>query len=105
MGDYKPLYLSLAILFIIGVLIPSIISPFADLEELKEDFEGNIITNGISIFGFNINPFNIIPRNLRDSLEEYSLYFGLIPNVIKIPALILFWLGIIYTFIKLLPTT
>jgi hypothetical protein len=116
MGEYQPLYLSLFIILIIGVVLPVFMG--AIIQEPQPDDINSLVTgiielvdNGVTfdlgtIIGtFNVNPFNILGTTLKGSLINYLTAFGYIPLWLLIPLLIIITIGIFYTVIKLLPTT
>lgn len=109
MSDYKPLYLSLGMIFVVGILLPFMISSFIDLNNVE--VSGivtpiiDLVENGVSIFTFSINPFNIFGETIKNSIIDYLKYFSLIPDLIIIPYVLITLFGIFYTFIKMLPTT
>lgn len=113
--DYKPLYISLTLIFVIGVVIPFILAGIVDLNEIQTSNVVvtpiiNFVNNGFSLnflglgnFSFNI--FDFFGETLKQSLITYLSYFGLIPEVIIIPYIIIVLVGIVYTIVKMLPTT
>lgn len=107
--DYIPLYITLGLLFVIGVLMPVVIGDFVDVEEPPESSLMNpIITifgEGIGFYGFNLNIFGFLGDTLQTSLTNYVTMFAFIPNMLLIPLIIVMITGIVYTIIKLLPTT
>lgn len=119
-GDWFPLYLSLIILFLLGGLIPLIIQGFVS-EGIYDESSFiapliNVVDNGftiadITLFGWNIwdginfNPFDWFGADFNSFIINQISAFTFIPNYISIPLLIICILGLIYTLIKLLPTT
>jgi hypothetical protein len=109
MGDYVPLYYSLAIIFLIGILLPVVITSVVDIN--PDDIGGlvgflvDIVEEGVSFFTFSFNPFDILGEDLKNQLVNYIASFGYIPEVILYPLLIFVIIGFIYTLVKLLPTT
>ncbi len=121
MSEWKPLYFSLAIIFIVGGLIPFIISGFVDLEDIE--IEGvigtlvDIVQNGLdleifdlSIMGFNVGTvsfdlFGFTGETIRAFVINQLVAFSVIPIYIKIPLLALVIVGFIYSIVKLLPLT
>lgn len=109
MTDYRPLYFTLALLLIIGVVLPMIVSDFVNVSEVETDSILDplitIIDEGVGIFGFNLNIFGFLGDTLQGSLVDYLTIFALIPENILIPLLLIMITGIVYTIVKLLPTT
>ena len=107
--DYVPLYITLGLIFIIGVGIPLMVSDFVDTSETVPDSAisplVDLVENGISIFTFNINIFGFLGDTLQNALVDYLTIFSYIPDLILIPLIIIMIVGIAYTFIKILPTT
>jgi len=93
--DYVPAYISIGILFIIGVFLPLMLQGFIDVDSLKEN-ESVLDDNSILDF---------LPRDISENLYNYSLYLGLIPTIIRTPLVIIMLFGFIYTGIKILPLT
>lgn len=116
MGDYTPLYWSLAIIFTVGIFIPLFVNSVVQEpqpEEINSLVAGviNTIENGITfdlgaiIGSFNINPFNILGPNLKQNLIYYLTAFGYLPMGILIPLIVITSIGVFYTVVKILPTT
>jgi hypothetical protein len=109
MTDYKPLYFTLTLLLIIGVVMPLIISDFVDVSEVETDSILDplitLVNEGVGIFGFNLDIFGFLGDTLQDSLVDYLTIFALIPEIILIPLIIIMIIGIVYTIVKMLPTT
>lgn len=108
--DYKPLYISLGLIIIIGVILPLILLNFTETKQIPDENSIlspviNIIENGVTIFSFNIDLFSFFGETIKTNLITYLSAFAFIPNIILIPLLIIIITGILYTFIKLLPTT
>lgn len=114
-GDYRPLFFSLGFILFVGLLLPLIISSLVETPPISEvtgvmspfvDFvdEGFCIT-ALLLGEICINPFDLLGDTLKDYLVDSLITLSIIPNEILIPILILTTLGIIYTIIKLLPTT
>lgn len=107
--DYIPLYITLGLLFSVGVLMPLVIGDFVDVDNPPENSIMNpivdLIENGISFFTFELNIFSILGDDLQESLVNYVKTFAFIPNLILIPLIIIMIIGVGYTVIKLLPTT
>lgn len=115
MGEYKPLYVFLFIVFLVGIIFPVAISGFVDISELDH---GNslviniidFIDNGIEIsfpvlgtFELNFPLFYIdfVSENLTNYLEG----FVYVPSYVLIPLVIFMLFSLGYAVIKLLPTT
>lgn len=114
MGEWTPLYISLIILFVIGLVIPALMSHFvtegsynydsfvAPLIEVMED--GFDITL-FWIYDTNINPFLWFGVSFRDFLVDQMSAFSYIPSYFSLPLIFIVIAGIIYSIVKLLPTT
>lgn len=106
--DYRPLFFALGIIIIIGVLMPLVVLPYVDYEFLPEDSAMvpliDLVQNGISIFGFELNIFGFL-GNVQDDFVNYLSMFAFIPDIILIPMIILIITAIVYTIIKMFPTT
>lgn len=116
MGEYTPLYISLALLIIIGVVLPAIINSVVtnpNPDEINSLSTGmiDLVENGLtfnlgSIIGtFTVNPFNILGSELKAGLTDYITALGYLPLWILIPVIIIITTGFIYSTIKLFPTT
>lgn len=107
--DYVPLYITLGMLFCIGVLMPLTISDFVDTETIETESILNplidVVEEGVGIFTFNLDIFGFLGETLRGALVDYLTIFSFIPEIILIPLIIIMITGIVYTIIKLLPTT
>lgn len=117
MGDYAPLYFSVMILLLVGVLLPLVIAPFTagkpsqdslltPMVELVDD--GACIDVPLLFFGnkeFCFSPFSWFGDEIKLGFVTYFSAFTYIPPVILIPLIIIMMLGFTYTIIKLLPTT
>jgi hypothetical protein len=112
MSDWKPLYYSLGITFILGIILPLILIPFGATAEIGEEASGifsklsGIIENGIGIFGFSFNPVQLILGETgKNFISKNLLALGLLPEVLQMVIFIFIITGWVYTIIKLLPTT
>lgn len=107
--DYVPLYITLGMLFIIGVFMPLVVSDFVDVESPPESsFLNPLITlfdEGVSIFTFNLDIFGFLGETIQTALVNYVSIFAFIPNILLIPLMIIMIIGVVYTIIKMLPTT
>ena len=109
MSEWKPLYISMIILFIVGILLPSFMNSFVEIN--PDDVSGltggviNLIENGVDFFGSDIDVFGYLPQTIEDSIIEYISGFGYLPDWLQLFTIFIFSIGIFYTFIKLLPTT
>lgn len=103
--DYRPLMYSVVLILIVGVVMPLIISPYVDVDDIPEESAMNplitLFDEGVSIFGFSINIFGFL-GDLQDNLVDYISIFAFIPNIVLIPLVIIMVLGIVYTLIKLI---
>lgn len=98
MGEWAPLYISLIILVIIGLVVPVLVFPFVP--------EGEYNYNSlISPLIDNIEDSSVINTNFQNMLISYLSAFSYIPNYITFPLFLFILVGIIYTGIKLLPLT
>lgn len=109
MGEYWPLYVSLGILLVVGVLVPLVVADFYDPSEIEVsgvlsplfDFIDNGITVDLPLIGeIGINPFDWI-GSLKDSLLDYISYMSMIPNILLVPLTIIMIIGIIWGLIAL----
>lgn len=123
MSEGTPLILSVILLFLVGSLLPIMVGDFVDFSETPEGTMGNIVTpmvdfvdDGISVFSLvNINAFGWLGDPLPDNPEgrnqvqksmiNYLNTWAYVPSAIAIPLLIIMFLSILYSIIKLLPTT
>jgi len=107
--DYVPLYISLAIIFMIGVGVPLLVSDFIDTTTINQSSLMtplvNFVQDGVSIFGFNLDLFGFLGDTLQNALVGYLTIFTYINDIILIPLIIIMITGIVYTVIKVLPTT
>lgn len=109
MGEWTPIYISLIIILVMGIIVPFAVNLVVDVE--TEEIEGpasgiiDLIENGVDIFTYNLNPFNFIDSELKFSLINWIRGFGYLPVWLQYFSLLLVNIGFFYTFIKLLPTT
>lgn len=96
-------------LFTIGVLMPFVISDFVDVTNPPESSIMNplitLFDEGVSIFTFNLNLFGFLGETLQTAIVNYLSIFAFIPNILLIPMAIIMIIGVVYTIIKMLPTT
>lgn len=113
-GDWLPLYISLGILFVLGGLIPILISGFVpDGEYNNEAFITPIrdfVENGIDIDlplvpDITFSPFGWFGDDIQEYIVDKYNAFTYVPDLIAIPLLIIMLIGFFYTIIKLLPFT
>jgi hypothetical protein len=119
MGEWEPMFYALIGLFIIAGIIPFFLTGFVDVEDVNINNtvlnntinfieDGTNITIPIPIFPDIVIPFNIfsyVSEGVKDFIVTELTYLSLIPNWILYPFIVLFLLGLIYSIIKLLPTT
>lgn len=114
MGEWTPLYISLFILLIIGGIIPGIASSFLEEGQYNHDsFVAPLIDKvnygfDVELFWFyqtNINPFALFGTGVQQFIVNQLSGFSYVPPYISFPLLLLVVVGIIYTIIKMLPTT
>jgi hypothetical protein len=116
-GDWIPLYISLAILFISGGFIPAVISSFLSVGQYNQDSFAvpiiGFIENGFQLpilswipFLQNyatINPFSWFGSGFQAFLVSQFSAFTFIPNYISIPLLFIMAFGFLYTILKMIP--
>lgn len=110
-GDWKPIYVSFSILFVLGIILPFVINSVIDVN--PDDISGfasyfyDMVENGVDlpVLPGSINIFSAFGETLQNALLSYIATLGYIPEVILIPMIILITFGFLYTIIKLLPTT
>lgn len=114
--DYNPLYLSLVILFVFGIIVPVVIAGFTDYETYDHNnYLASIIdfvANGVSLqipVPFlpdlevaSFNPFEMLGDSVKDALLEYLVAFSYIHPVIAIPLIIFVSIGVIYTIVTMI---
>lgn len=114
MGEWTPLYITLAIIFVVGGFVPAIIGGFVEEGQYNQQSYivpfRNLVDNGITIdlpfiSAFKLNPFAWLGTSIKDFLVGQLDAFSYIPNAISIPLIIFCVVGLFYSFIKLLPTT
>lgn len=108
-SDYIPLYISLFLVILIGGFIPYLFSSFVSPEDVGENpFVAHVhdfVDDGVGIFGFRLAPFDFLPTGVKNALLRYFQGFSYFPNYLLVPILVFIVVGILYTIIKLLPTT
>lgn len=122
MSEWKPLFISLGILLIIGIFMPLIVLPFATLEDAEPTgFLGevnNFVQNGVDVTLFNVtffgaefdtitnfDVFDFLGETARNYFSDLIVTFNIVPAIITIPLLVIVIVGIVYTTLKTLPTT
>lgn len=112
MGDYVPLYVSLGLLFLFGVLYPSIYGTFYDLDLQHDNILAplvDVIDNGFTVdlwfYEVTLNPFDNLGQTFQDYLLNVVIALTYLPPYVIIPLMIVIIFGFLYTIIKLLPTT
>ena len=111
MGDGTPLYISLFVILLFGIIMPSIINLVVDVE--IEEVTGpastiiTLIEDGISVpfSSYSIDIFGFLSQDMRDNLISWVSGFGYLPDWLQLFSLLIVNVGFLYTFIKLLPTT
>lgn len=110
MGEWKPLYISLLMLIVLGVILPYVVGSVVEIN--PDNVESTLISglidlveNGVTIFTFSINPFDVLGETIKDTLINYIAIYDYIPLVLLIPIITFITLGVLYSTIKLLPTT
>lgn len=120
MSNYKPLIISLLVLFVFGIIINLTVSPFADTTQISEDsvlnsafYENNIdfivnpkvidfIDTGL-IFDIPIfNLFVIVPETARTTISQQFIIMSYVPNFLLVPFMILFAISILWGVVKLI---
>lgn len=116
MGEWKPLFIGLFIIIVIGAFMPVIIAPFIDLSDIQDTgiFTPliNLMNNGVTVdlFGSTylattFDFFGFTGDTVRQSITDYLTVFSIIPLYITIPLFVFSIVGITYTILKTLPTT
>lgn len=120
MGEWTPLYISLGIVFVVGFFIPMLVTGFVPEGQTNPnsfisgyvDFVENGFTAGeVALFGWtvfegiNFNPFSWLGDTFHNFYLSQLQAFSFIPNVIAVPLLFISFIGVVYTVIKMLPTT
>ena len=113
MGDGTPLYISLFVILLFGIIMPSIINLVVDVQ--IDEVTGpattiiSIIDDGIGIpfvpFDGTIDIFGFLSQDMKDSLILWVSGFGYLPSELQLFSLIVVNIGFLVTIIKLLPTT
>ncbi len=126
MVNYKPLFYSLGLIFIIGIIFilispyfeinPDTLNPNSSLGEsgiynfiidyINADFI-DLIDTGFSIFGINVkipilNPFALFGEKIKSFIAKNLIAFTYLPDLISIPLLIFISLSLIWSLIKLI---
>lgn len=120
MGEWKPLFIVLFILVLIGVVIPLSLSGF---QEVGDYNNASVVSPVIESFNsawcigetidrwipgnqtMCLSTASLVGNDVNSYLVSYLSAFTFIPNWIVIPIVIFLVLGSLYTIIKLLPTT
>lgn len=108
-GDWQPMFFGLGIVLVLGFLLPLILQDYLNIE----DYEPTgflsplieIVQEGVGIFGFNIDIFGLFGEGFKEFILNQLLVFAVLPEAISIPLLLIIISGIVYTIIKMLPTT
>lgn len=111
MDEGKYLYLSLILIFVIGGIVPLVISNFVNVEVNSYDgYLSPIVTfvqEGVTIklpllSSFTLNFFKIFGGTIQNFIASQIVAFGLIPEIIGIPLLILIVFGFVYGIVRLI---
>lgn len=120
MSDYKPLYFGLGLIIVMALFMNFVVLPFVDTDEIEVNnfllnSSYNYIDNGVSITVLDppfFDPINVefnLFRAISDGLADYLLtqlaLISLIPSIYLNIIMLFFLLGIVYTIVKMLPTT
>ena len=124
MGEWKPLYISLFMLLILGGLLPYIMASFIDINSYSSSYDGYLdpiitfVGTGTNLdfsipipflpnvdFDFDFNPFGLLGGNIQNFLVNQLVGFSLIPSVLGIFLIVIMSVGFVYSIIKLLPLT
>lgn len=116
MTDYKPLYLSLGIIFILGVILSISISSIIDIESQTSpivDSLTDFINDGIDLgdldltfFGWSfdlpsIDIFFFLPTFVKDFMINQIIIFSYLPTFILIPLVVFTITGLAWGIIAL----
>lgn len=112
MGEGNILIISIAILFVIGGIVPLVVGTFYELEEVTPDgvYGGMVdfINDGFTIFTFDIDILGFLGDDTKtfitDQIKGYYLFAQDLPLIAN-AIIILIFLSIFYALIKALPTT
>lgn len=106
--SYKPLFYVIFIILLIGIFVPLFVNNF-DVEEPEENGFINpiieFVRDGITIFSFKIDFFFFLGESLKQKFISYIGAFKYIPEIILVPMVIIMITALMYSIIKLLPTT
>lgn len=108
MGDYTPIYISLGIIFLVGLIVPAVSDSLGILIPDPNSFINpivEIVSEGVGFFGFSINPFSWLGDGIQNYVLSLLIGFSYLPNWLNFVLIIFVIIGIVYTLIKLLPTT
>jgi len=112
MGDWVPFYISIIGLIIMGIVIPSIVTNITDYEIPDEEIPP-FYDLAISILEWEIKvdliiteiEFGILPSTIREAQIQWIKNLMIFPFIYQIILALFFSFGVLYTFVKLLPTT
>jgi len=112
-GDYGGIVIALSILFVIGFIVPVCISPFVATGEYNYNSIAvpfiDFVANGVPmnwvplVPNFSINIFGIFGDGFQDFMVSQLEAFTYIPNLVTIPLLLLSFVLLVYSIIKLIP--
>lgn len=114
-GDYYPIYISLALIFILGGIIPLIVNSFVDVDIPRNDSTiepiVTFLTDGVNVtveipflpdFNFDFDPLFFFPDSIQDFIDQQLIAITYIPDYISIPIGIFIILGILWSIVALL---
>lgn len=113
MGDGTPLIMAIIILFLIGGIVPLIVNSFIPEGSYNQDSFINpiydFVENGqeidLLVKEITFNPFSWFGESVQNSILAQLGGFSYIPNYFAIPLLIIVLVSMVYTVVKLMPTT
>lgn len=117
MSDHKPLIYTVAFLLIVGFVLPYFLGFFIDVDSIETSslvsplvdvidygFELDVIPIA-GVGEFDVNPFSWLGSTMQSYISDSITYLGLLPNFLIIIIIVLSSISILYSIIKLLPTT
>lgn len=107
MGEYVPLYISIVLTLILGIVVPATISTFVDVSGGDSEYSNTDAFNNSAVY----NSSNVDPQAINSgregmsgiisSLDAYTNAFQHVPTFILAPLLIIIASGYAYTIIRM----
>lgn len=110
MSDYKPIFYSLIVIILAGIILPFVLGFFLNVDNITT----SPLANGLSDFieegydvsiltlSINLNPFGILPDSLETELSNAIKYMGLLPDFVLISILIFVFVSLGYGIFRLI---